>query len=71
MEFEEMMCSSAALNPTSGMGYSKMSMIAGTLAEFIRGLGYHAIPYGNTGLSIHLAIKASLGHVGRNGYIIT
>ena len=56
----------------SGMGYSRMAFTAGTLAEFIRGLGYHAIPCGNnTALSIPIAIDAGLGELGRNGLLIT
>jgi tetrachloroethene reductive dehalogenase len=55
-----------------GMGYSRMAFTAGTLAEFIRGLGYHAIPCGNnTALSIPIAIDAGLGEPGRNGLLIT
>ena len=56
----------------SGMGYSRMAFTTGTLAEFIRGLGYHAIPCGNnTALSIPIAIDAGLGELGRNGLLIT
>ncbi len=56
----------------SGMGYSRMAFTAGTLAEFIRGLGYHAIPCGNnTALSIPIAIDAGLGEPGRNGLLLT
>lgn len=72
MEFEEMMYAPAALNPVSSRGYSRMASVAGSLAEFIRGLGYHAIPCGNDiGLSVPIAIKAGLGHVGRHGRLIT
>jgi reductive dehalogenase len=56
----------------SGLGYSRMAFTAGTLAEFLRGLGYHAIPCGNnTALSIPIAIDAGLGELGRNGLLIT
>jgi reductive dehalogenase len=72
MEFEEMMYAPAALNPVSSKGYSRMASVAGSLAEFIRGLGYQAIPCGNDiGLSVPIAIKAGLGHVGRHGRLIT
>lgn len=55
-----------------GMGYSRMAFSAGTLAEFIRALGYHAVPCGNnTALSIPIAIDAGLGELGRNGLLIT
>jgi epoxyqueuosine reductase len=56
----------------TGMGYSKMALVAGSLAHFIRDLGYTAIPSGNdTGLSIPIAIDAGLGELGRNGLLIT
>lgn len=49
-----------------------MSFLAGSLAEFIRALGYHAIPCGNdTALSIPLAIDAGLGQLGRHERLIT
>jgi len=72
MEVDEMMYAPTALNPTSSMGYSRMPVVAGSLAEFIRGLGYKAIPCGNdTALSVPIAIQAGLGHVGRHGRLIT
>ena len=56
----------------TGMGYSRMAFAASSLAEFIRNLGYHAIPMGNNvALSIPLAIDAGLGELGRNGLLIT
>ena len=56
----------------TGLGYSKMAFTAGLLAQFIRGLGYEAIPSGNdTALSIPLAVEAGLGELGRNGILIT
>jgi epoxyqueuosine reductase len=56
----------------TGLGYSKMALISGLLAQFIRGLGYGAFPSGNdTALSIPLAIEAGLGEIGRNGLLIT
>jgi epoxyqueuosine reductase len=56
----------------TGLGYSKHAYTAGILAEFIRNLGYKAIPCGNdTGLSIPIAIDAGLGELGRNGLLIT
>jgi len=55
-----------------GSGYSRMAFTASTLAEFIRGLGYRAIPAGNgVGLSIPMAIDAGLGQLGRLGFLIT
>jgi reductive dehalogenase len=56
----------------TGLGYSKMAFVAGLLAQFIRGLGYQAIPCGNdTALSIPIAVEAGLGELGRNGLLIT
>ncbi len=56
----------------SALGYSKMAFMIGCIAEFIRTLGYQAIPMGNdTALSIPLAIDAGLGELGRNGLLIT
>lgn len=52
--------------------YGKMSLATINLAEFIRSLGYNAIPSINcTGLNIPLAIDAGLGQIGRNGKLIT
>jgi reductive dehalogenase len=56
----------------TGVGYSRMAFAIACLAEFIRTLGYRAIPMGNdTALSIPLAIDAGLGELGRNGLLIT
>jgi reductive dehalogenase len=72
MEVEEMMYSPLAMNPVSNMGYSRMPIVAGSVAEFIRGLGYNAIPCGNdTAISVPIAIQAGLGHIGRHGRLIT
>jgi len=72
MEFKEHSYSPTALEVASGMGYSRMHLLAGQVAEFIRGLGYHAIPCGNdTALSVPIAIQAGLGHLGRHGRLIT
>lgn len=55
-----------------GLGYSKMAFTAGLLAQFLRQLGYRAIPSGNdTAMSIPYAIQAGLGELGRNGFLIT
>jgi epoxyqueuosine reductase len=62
-------CPAAA---ATGLGYSKMAFTASSLAEFIRNLGYTAIPDGNDmSLSVPLAIDAGLGQLGRNGLLIT
>ncbi len=56
----------------AGLCYSKMPMVAAMVAQFIRGLGYRALPMGNdTALSIPLAVDAGLGELGRNGLLIT
>jgi len=55
-----------------GDGYSRMAVTSSTLADFIRGLGYRALPAGNgVGLSIPMAIDAGLGQLGRLGLLIT
>ncbi|MFX0115770.1 MAG: reductive dehalogenase [Candidatus Hodarchaeota archaeon] len=55
----------------TGHGYSQMAFVIACLAEFLRNLGYTAIPAGNNlGLSVPLAIQAGLGEVGRNGLLI-
>ena len=56
----------------TGLGYSNMIEIAVKMAEFVRNLGYNAIPMGNdTALSHPLAVDAGLGEIGRNGLLIT
>lgn len=56
----------------TGDGYSRMAQTSYKLAEFIRCLGYRALPAGNgTGLSIPMAIDAGLGELGRNGLLVT
>lgn len=55
-----------------GLGYSRMSMLDGMLCEFIRGLGYIAIPCVNgVGQSVPMAIQAGLGETSRMGLLIT
>jgi epoxyqueuosine reductase len=51
--------------------YSAISRLIVSMAEFIRGLGYNAIPSSNcTAASIPLAIDAGLGELGRNAKLI-
>ncbi len=72
MEYRENSYAPTTLEVTSNMGYSRMHILAGYVAEFIRGLGYHAIPMGNdTSLSVPIAIQAGLGHMGRHSRLIT
>jgi reductive dehalogenase len=55
-----------------GNGYSRMAVTSSQLADFIRGLGYRAVPAGNgLGLSIPIAIDAGLGQLGRMGLLVT
>lgn len=59
-------------NAATQLTYSQISFTTLALAEFIRGLGYHAIPSANcTALDIPLAIDAGLGQLGRNAKLIT
>lgn len=52
--------------------YSKLGFCSVSLAEFIRAMGYNAIPCVNdTALSVPLAIDAGLGELGRHGLLIT
>jgi len=52
--------------------YGRMALTTGTVAQFIRYLGYQAIPMGNdTALSIPIAIDAGLGELSRMGVMIT
>ncbi len=63
---------SVKASATTSLGYSRMGITAVALAEYIRGLGYQAIPTMNdTALSIPLAVDAGLGQLGRLGILIT
>ena len=55
----------------STLAYARMAPTLWMVAEFIRGLGYNAIPAANdTALSIPLAVDAGLGQMGRHGLLI-
>ena len=55
----------------STLAYARMAPTLWMMAEFIRGLGYNAIPAANDmGLSIPMAIDAGLGQLGRHGLLI-
>jgi len=73
MNIDFITTSPAVLASTAAeIGYSRMGILAISMAEFIRSLGYVAIPCMNdTALSIPLAIDAGLGQIGRNGLLIT
>lgn len=63
---------SAMAGAGTGFGYSRMLSHDLMLAEFIRGLGYIAIPTSNTfGMSVPMAVEAGLGEAGRLGGLIT
>ena len=52
--------------------YSQMGLMVTGVAEFLRGIGYQAIPSINDlALNIPLAIDAGFGEQGRNGKLIT
>ncbi|MFH1169701.1 MAG: reductive dehalogenase [Chloroflexota bacterium] len=52
--------------------YSRMAFLVSAVAEFIRNLGYSAIPALNdTALNVPIAIDAGLGQLGRQGLLIT
>jgi epoxyqueuosine reductase len=56
----------------ASMGYSTCAFLVGSLAEYIRGLGYQAIPMVNdTAASIPFAVDAGLGEMGRTNRLIT
>ncbi|PTD94848.1 hypothetical protein C9439_00455 [archaeon SCG-AAA382B04] len=56
----------------TAISHSEIAKLSARLAEFIRGLGYAAVPSGNdTTQSIPLAIDAGLGQIGRHGLLIT
>ncbi len=73
MDYEMVRTSpSAVAGSTVGIAYSQMAFVAGSLAQFIRDLGYQAFPSGNdTGLNVPMAIDAGMGELGRNGILIT
>jgi len=73
MDYKGIGCSPAhPASVATGLNYSKMAFVAGLLAQYIRGLGYKAIPNGNdTACSIPIAIDAGLGELARNGLLIT
>lgn len=62
----------ATAGGTVTTAYSRAGFLVGTLAEFIRGLGYVAIPSVNdVGPSVPFALYAGLGEVGRFNRLIT
>ena len=56
----------------TAMGYSHSAFVVSTLAEFIRGLGYEAIPCVNdTAQSIPFAVDAGIGELSRLNKLVT
>jgi reductive dehalogenase len=54
------------------ISYSRMGLLVSGVAEFLRGLGYNAIPSINDlALNIPMAIEAGFGEQGRNGKLIS
>lgn len=63
---------SALAGAATGLGYSKDVIVLLAISQFIRNLGYEAVPTLNdTALAIPYAIKAGLGEYGRHGLVIT
>lgn len=72
MDYDKFVTSDIGASAATGLGYSKMAFVSSLLAQYIRNLGYKALPCGNdTALSIPLAVDAGLGELGRNGLLIT
>ncbi len=63
---------SALSGAATGLGYSKDVMVLLATAQWLRNLGYRAVPSLNdSALAIPLAIQAGLGEYGRHGLVIT
>jgi epoxyqueuosine reductase len=61
-----------AASAATALAYSQMAEVSSSLARYIRGLGWEAVPSGNdTTQSIPLAIDAGLGELGRLGLLLT
>ena len=63
---------SALSGTATGLGYSQDAAVLLGIAQYIKNLGYEAVPSMNdTALAIPLAIEAGLGEYARNGLVIT
>lgn len=73
MSIDNIQCSPTSIaSAGSSMGYSRCEFLVAGLAEFIRGLGYTAIPSVNDlGSSVAIAIDAGLGELGRTNRLVT
>jgi len=73
MDYENF-ATAPSLLATAGadINYSRMAVVASSVADFIRKLGYNSIALGNdVAQSIPYAIAAGLGELGRNGLLVT
>jgi len=73
MDTELIRTAPSALSGTAtGLGYSRDAAVLLGVAQYIRNLGYLAVPSMNdSALAIPLAIQAGLGEYGRHGMVIT
>ncbi len=63
---------SALSGAATGLGYSQDALVLLATAQYIRNLGYRAIPSMNdSALAIPYALAAGLGEYGRHGMVIT
>ncbi len=62
----------ALATAASSLAYSELTQVGASLAEFLRLMGYTAIPCVNdTAATIPLAVEAGLGELGRHNRLIT
>lgn len=73
MSLDNIQCAPTAISLAgSTLGYSRCELLVAGLAEFIRGLGYVAIPSVNDlGSSVAIAYDAGLGELARTNRLIT
>lgn len=73
MSLDNIQCAPTAISQAgSTLGYSRCELLVAGLAEFIRGLGYVAIPSVNDlGSSVAIAYDAGLGEMARTNRLIT
>lgn len=73
MAFEAHMRTPSAISSgATRQGYSSMAWVSGNLAEFIRGLGYHAIPMKNDFCStVAFGVLSGVGELGRTNRLVT
>ncbi len=63
---------SALAGSATGLGYSQDAAVLLAISQYIRNLGYQAVPSMNdSALAIPLALAAGLGEYGRHGMVIT